>query len=48
MGVRGGPLCPSTVLMVGLGKRLRPPGPPGTTMPVLLALLMLALEPEEE
>ncbi|TNN65177.1 hypothetical protein EYF80_024584 [Liparis tanakae] len=44
MGVSGGP---STVLMEGLGKRLTP-WVTTPTMPVLLALLMLALEPDEE
>lgn len=38
--VRGGPACPSTVLTVGLGYRC--------PMAVLLALLMFALDPEEE
>ncbi len=40
MVVRGGPVCPSTVLTVGLGCRC--------PMAVLLALLMFALDPEEE
>lgn len=47
MGVSGCPVCPSTVLIEGLGNRLMP-WVATTAMPVLLALLMLALEPDEE
>lgn len=47
MGVSGCPVWPSTVLMDGLGKRLMP-WVTTPAMPVLLALLMLALEPDEE
>lgn len=47
MGVSGCPVCPSTVLMDGLGNRLMP-WVATPAMPVLLALLMLALEPDEE
>lgn len=47
MGVSGCPVCPSTVLMDGLGNRLMP-WVATPTMLVLLALLMLAFEPDEE
>lgn len=47
MGVSGCPVCPSTVLMDGLGYRLMPCTVTPPTL-VLLALLMLALEPDEE
>lgn len=40
-------MCPSTVLMDGLGNRLMP-WVVTPVIPVLLALLMLAFEPDEE